>query len=53
MKANPNIVAYMVEPIQGEKGVVVPPEGNPILYQRISKKMQGDPLKIQCLVDYR
>lgn len=27
LKANPNIVAYMVEPIQGEKGVVVPPEG--------------------------
>jgi ornithine--oxo-acid transaminase len=25
LKANPNIVAFMVEPIQGEKGVVVPP----------------------------
>jgi ornithine--oxo-acid transaminase len=26
-KANPNIVAFMVEPIQGEAGVVVPDEG--------------------------
>lgn len=25
---NKNIVGFMVEPIQGEKGVVVPPEGN-------------------------
>jgi ornithine--oxo-acid transaminase len=28
LKANPNIVAYMVEPIQGERGVVVPPPGH-------------------------
>lgn len=27
LKANPNIVAYMMEPIQGEKGVIVPPTG--------------------------
>lgn len=27
LKANQNIVAYMVEPIQGEKGVVIPPKG--------------------------
>lgn len=26
-KANPNVVAFMVEPIQGEAGVVVPSEG--------------------------
>ena len=26
-KADPNIAAYMVEPIQGEAGVVIPPEG--------------------------
>lgn len=25
--ANPNVVAFLVEPIQGEAGVVVPPEG--------------------------
>lgn len=24
---NPNIVAYMLEPIQGEAGVIIPPEG--------------------------
>ncbi|GBF87809.1 hypothetical protein Rsub_00520 [Raphidocelis subcapitata] len=27
LKANPNIVAFMVEPIQGEAGVVVPDDG--------------------------
>ncbi|DBA94217.1 TPA: hypothetical protein ACH3X1_001844 [Trebouxia sp. C0004] len=27
LKSNPNIVAFMVEPIQGEAGVVVPDEG--------------------------
>lgn len=27
LKRNKNIVAYMMEPIQGEKGVVVPPAG--------------------------
>lgn len=27
IKANPHVVAFMVEPIQGEKGVVVPPAG--------------------------
>lgn len=27
LKSNKNIVAYMVEPIQGEKGVVIPPSG--------------------------
>lgn len=27
LKSNSNIVAYMVEPIQGQKGVIVPPEG--------------------------
>ena len=27
LKKNKNIVAYMVEPIQGEKGVVIPPKG--------------------------
>ena len=27
LKDNPNIVAFMVEPIQGERGVVVPPKG--------------------------
>jgi len=27
LEANPNIVAFMVEPIQGERGVIVPPEG--------------------------
>jgi acetylornithine/succinyldiaminopimelate/putrescine aminotransferase len=27
LKRNKNIVAYMVEPIQGEKGVVLPPAG--------------------------
>jgi ornithine--oxo-acid transaminase len=26
-KTNPNIVAYMMEPIQGEAGVVIPQEG--------------------------
>jgi ornithine--oxo-acid transaminase len=31
LKANPNIVAYMVEPIQGERGVVVPPPGKGFL----------------------
>ena len=27
LKENPNIVAFMVEPIQGERGVVLPPKG--------------------------
>ena len=27
LKNNPNIVAYMVEPIQGERGVVIPKQG--------------------------
>ena len=27
LEANPNIVAYMVEPVQGEAGIVVPSEG--------------------------
>lgn len=36
LKANPNIVAYMVEPIQGERGVVIPPAGNNIINVRLS-----------------
>lgn len=27
LKSDPNIAAYMVEPIQGEAGVIIPPEG--------------------------
>lgn len=27
LSTNPNIVAYMVEPIQGEAGVIIPDEG--------------------------
>ena len=27
LKANPNIVAFMLEPIQGEAGIIIPPEG--------------------------
>lgn len=27
VKSNPNIVGFMVEPIQGEMGVVIPPAG--------------------------
>lgn len=27
LSSNPNIVAFMVEPIQGEAGVVVPDDG--------------------------
>lgn len=27
LKSNKNIVGFMVEPIQGEKGVVIPPDG--------------------------
>lgn len=38
LKSNPNIVAFMVEPIQGEKGVVIPPKGTFILIKVISKK---------------
>jgi ornithine--oxo-acid transaminase len=35
---NPNTVAFMVEPIQGEGGVIVPPEG----YLREAKKLCAD-----------
>lgn len=27
LKSNPNIVAYMLEPIQGEAGIIIPPPG--------------------------
>jgi acetylornithine/succinyldiaminopimelate/putrescine aminotransferase len=40
LKRNKNIVAYMVEPIQGEKGVVVPPAGKSIEIQAISRELR-------------
>ena len=45
LKNNPNIVAYMVEPIQGEKGVVVPPAGNEYSKFRLSQAGQGSAQK--------
>ena len=38
LEANPNIVAFMVEPIQGEAGVVVPREGYLAECQRLLRK---------------
>ena len=37
-KENPNIVAYMAEPIQGEAGVVIPPEGYIAGVSKLCKK---------------
>ena len=31
LKSNPNIAGYLVEPIQGEKGVIIPQKGNFLL----------------------
>ena len=37
LKSNKNIVGFMVEPIQGEKGVVIPPDGKRHFTQVISR----------------
>lgn len=37
-KSNPNIVAYMTEPIQGEKGVIIPAKGYLKEVERLCKK---------------
>ena len=39
LKSNKNIVGFMVEPIQGEKGVVIPPDGIKYFIQVISRKL--------------
>lgn len=38
LEANPNIVAFMVEPIQGERGVVIPPAGKKFVISGYLKK---------------
>ena len=38
LKSNPNIVAYMVEPIQGERGVIIPPKGKDFCKCRVFEK---------------
>lgn len=38
LEARPNIVAYMVEPIQGEGGVIIPDEGYLAEAQKLCKK---------------
>lgn len=37
-KSNKNIVAYVMEPIQGEAGVIIPPEGYLKEVQRLCKQ---------------
>lgn len=48
LKRNKNIVAYMVEPIQGEKGVVVPPTGNTWATQGISNELSSYARSTMC-----
>lgn len=38
LEANPNICAYIMEPIQGEAGIIVPPEGYLTKVSEICKK---------------
>ena len=37
-KSNPNIVAYMVEPIQGEAGIIIPNHGYLSEVKKLCKK---------------
>lgn len=48
LKRNKNIVAYMVEPIQGEKGVVVPPAGKTWVIQGISSELRSYARSTMC-----
>ena len=41
----------MVEPIQGEKGVVISPEGKNIVIRRLFKKCKKIVVKAQCFTD--
>ena len=41
----------MVEPIQGEKGVISPPEGKNIVICRLFKKCKKIVVKAQCVAD--
>ena len=41
LKRDPNIVAYMLEPIQGEKGVIIPPPGRSLSTQDIFRKLKS------------